>query len=330
MKKILITGASGQDGQILAYKLAKENYIVIGLGKKNHVFEQLIPKHNYHFVEINLMNFTELQNLLNKYQPDIIFNLASLSSVKASWVYPEVNFLINQDLPIFILEWIAQRAPSTKFIQASSSEIFGGVSESPQDEMTELAPITPYGLAKAKAHEYTIASRSKGIAASTAILYNHESPLRDKTFITRKISLIAANHKLRQNVTEIPIGDVNATRDWGWAPDYVDAMRLIMNAMISNGKGFDYVISTGIRHSVMDLMSIAFDYVDFQGWQKLLIQNSDDQRKIDPNSLLGNSGKIERDLGWVPRLDFPTIVQLLIKNEIRNMSGQPSFDWVNT
>jgi GDPmannose 4,6-dehydratase len=170
-------------------------------------------------VEIDLSNFTDLQQLLNKYQPDIIFNLASLSSVKASWVYPEVNFHINQDLPIFILDWIIQRAPSTKFIQASSSEIFGGLNESPQDEMTKLAPITPYGLAKAKAHEYTISSRAKGIAASTAILYNHESPLRHKSFITRKISLIAANYKLGQSVTEIPIGDVSATRDWGWAPD---------------------------------------------------------------------------------------------------------------
>jgi GDPmannose 4,6-dehydratase len=328
MKKILITGASGQDGQILSYKLSQENCYVIGLGKKRPLFDQLIPKHNYHFVEIDLTNFSELQNLLNLHRPDVIFNLASLSSVKASWQYPEVNFLINQDLPIYILDWIVQTAPNTKFIQASSSEIFGGLTESPQNEMTNLAPITPYGLAKANAHEYTIALRDQGITASTAILYNHESPLRDKTFITQKISMIAASYQLGRDITEIPIGNASATRDWGWAPDYVDAMLLIMNDMNANDKGVDYVISTGIKHSVMDLMNIAFDYVDFQGWQKLLIQNSDDHRKIDPSSLLGNSEKIEKNLGWVPRVDFSTIVQLMIKSEICNMSSHPSFEWL--
>ena len=330
MKRVLVTGASGQDGQILSYKLARRDYDVIGLGRKRPVFDPLVKENNFKFIEIDLTNFFELEVLLDQYRPDLVFNFASLSSVKESWIYPEVNFRINQELPIFILKWIAKHAPGTKFIQASSSEIFGGSSKSPQTESTKLAPITPYGTAKANAHEYVMNSRSHGIVASSAILYNHESPLRGPSFITRKISHIASKHKLGESITQIQIGNPNATRDWGWAPDYVDAMMRMMDAMESDFRGFEYVISTGIQHSVMDLMSVAFEYVGFRGWEEFLIQNSEEIRKVDPNSLLGDSGKILRELGWSPKVDFNKIIGILIDSEICGMTGKTNNDWVNT
>ena len=316
-KKALITGITGQDGSYLAEFLLDKGYDVYGLIRRSSVekFERIEHIRNkVNLVQGDLADQNSLISALREVNPDEVYNLAAQSFVPTSWNQP----ILTGDLTALgvtrILEAIRVINPKIKFYQASSSEMFGKVRETPQTEKTPFYPRSPYGVAKVYGHYITVNYReSYGIFACSGILFNHESPKRGLEFVTRKVTDAVAKIKLGL-ATELRMGNLDAKRDWGFAGDFVDAMYL----MLQQEKADDFVISTGETHSVRELCEIAFAHVglNYKDYVKI---DSKFIRPAEVDLLVGDSSKAHKILGWKPKVKFAELVKIMVDADLERL-----------
>ena len=305
IKTALITGITGQDGSYLTEHLLENGYTVHGLVRRtsNTVRSRLDPlfddKKVYnqtlflHYADLD--DATTIRRVLIKTQPDELYHLAGQSHVGASFEIPESTCQFTAMGTLKLLEIVRDLEKAPRILHISSSEIFGRPDASPQDERTAMRPVTPYGVAKAFATQMVQVYReSFGCFACNAICYNHESPRRGESFVTRKITRAAAAISLGLQ-DELRLGALDSRRDWGYAPDYVRAMWL----MLQHDKPDDYVLGTGVTHSIEDFLSFAFERVGLD-WRKFVVTDQKYIRPSDVRDLCGNAAKAARDLGWKP------------------------------
>src|SRR6516165_9564407 len=297
-KTALITGVTGQDGSYLAEFLLDKGYKVFGLVRRSSTinFERLAHlQDRIELIPGDLLDQSSLLSALTESQPDEVYNLASQSFVPTSWNQPVLTGEFTALGVTRMLEAVRVVSPRVRFYQASSSEMFGAVRESPQNEKTWFHPRSPYGVAKLYGHWITVNYReSYGIFACSGILFNHESPRRGLEFVTRKVTDGVARIKLGL-AKELRLGNLNAKRDWGFAGDYVKAMWL----MLQQDHPEDFVVSTGETHSVRELVEEAFGCVGLD-WQKYVVLDPALVRPAEVDLLVGNPAKAKRVLGWVP------------------------------
>ena len=319
MPTALITGITGQDGLYLAELLLAKGYEVYGLirGQNNpkyELVERTVP--GVHLVTGDLTDLSSLLRALNVSQPDEVYNLGAVSFVAYSWENAHLTTDVTAKGVLNMLEAVRLYAGDdparVRFYQASSSEMFGKVQESPQHERTLLWPRSPYGVSKVFGHHMTINYReSYGMHASSGILFNHESPLRGPEFVTRKVSRAAARISLGLQ-DELVMGNLDARRDWGFAGDYVEAMWL----MLQQEQADDYVVATGETHSVRDLLDVAFRQVGIEDWAPLVRQDPAYMRPAEVDALVGDAGKAHRVLGWKPRVGFEELVAMMVEADL--------------
>ncbi len=318
--KALITGITGQDGSYLAEFLLEKGYQVYGMVRRSsmekfdriaHIREKLI------LCQADLLDQLSLVNLIQDINPDEIYNLAAQSFVPTSWEQPVLTGEFDALGVTKILEAIRLVNRKIKFYQASSSEMFGMVREVPQNEKTPFHPRSPYGVAKAYGHWITVNYReSYGIFAVSGILFNHESPRRGLEFVSRKITHGAARVKSGL-ADKLRLGNLDAKRDWGYAGDYVKAMWM----MLQSKEPEDYVIATGINHSVKDLARIAFECVGLE-WEKYVEIDKRFVRPAEVETLLGDSSLAAKKLGWKPETGFEELIKMMVENDMRLLKGQ--------
>jgi GDPmannose 4,6-dehydratase len=317
-RRALITGITGQDGSYLAELLLDQGYQVFGLVRRSSTerFERIA--HIYDRVELvrgDLLDQTSLFAAVQRAQPDEVYNLAAQSFVPTSWQEPVLTAEFTALGVTRMLEAVRQAAPRARFYQASSSELFGQVQVSPQREDTPFWPRSPYGVAKLYAHWITVNYReSYGLHACCGILFNHESPRRGPEFVTRKVSLAAARIKLGL-ARELKLGNLDAQRDWGFAGDYVRAMWL----MLQRAEPTDYVIATGVQHSVRDLVAIAFDEVGLD-WREHVVVDKSLLRPAEIDRLVGDASKARKELAWSPSVDFDALVRMMVRADLAQLA----------
>jgi GDPmannose 4,6-dehydratase len=320
MKRALITGVTGQDGSYLAELLLEKGYRVFGLVRRtsHHSYERI--EHLLDRIEIvaaDLLDQHSLTVVLQETRPDEVYNLAAQSYVPTSWTQPVLTGEFTALGVTRILEAIRLAHPAAKFYQASSSEMFGKVRESPQGETTPFYPRSPYGVAKVYAHWITVNYReSYQLYAVSGILFNHESPRRGIEFVTRKVSDGAARIKLGL-ATELRLGNLDAKRDWGFAGDYVDAMW----RMLQESTPQDFVVGTGVAHSVRELVEIAFDHVGLD-WRKHVTVDPRFLRPAEVDVLLADPTKARTELGWAPTVPFDRLVRMMVDADLGRLSGR--------
>lgn len=315
-KRALITGVTGQDGSYLAEFLLKKDYKVFGLNRRSSTpnFENI--KHLREEIELlsgDLLDQSSLVDAIKDSEPDEVYNLAAQSFVKTSWAQPVLTGEFTALGVIRMLEAVRNVNNKIKFYQASSSEMFGKVTETPQKETTRFYPRSPYGVAKAYGHYATINYReSYGLFACSGILFNHESPRRGLEFVTRKISSAVARIHLGKQ-EKLELGSLDPKRDWGFAGDYVEAMWL----MLQQDEPDDYVIATGENHSVQEFVEMAFKAAGIHDWEKYVISDSPKYtRPAEVDYLIGDYNKAKKVLGWEPRTSFPQLVEMMVKADI--------------
>lgn len=310
----LITGASGQDGGYLAEQLVAQGLEVHGVVRADDEPSQHPQSLNVHSIE--LTDEPRLAGLLAEVAPDVVYNLVGLSSVAQSWAEPVLTSEVNGVFVARLLELVWRQQESSgapvRFVQASSGEIFAGSPTSPQDEETAIRPRSPYGASKAYAHGLVQVFRARGLHASNAILYNHESPRRPESFVTRKITATVAAIA-RGRVRELVLGNLDASRDWGWAPEYVDAMV----RMAEHHEGDDFVIATGESHTVADFVAAAFAHVGIEDWQPYVRSDPALVRPVDALRLVGDPSKAGRVLGWKPEVGFAELVGRMVDADLQ-------------
>jgi GDPmannose 4,6-dehydratase len=316
MRKALITGVNGQDGLYLAELLLNHDYHVTGIVRRrtnvaNDTAEMDRVPNGVDIVESELKgDFVE--NLLRKVRPDEVYNLAARASSTALWTEPVSTGELNALHVVRLLDAIHRVAPLVRFVQASSSEVFGNAAEAPQVESTPFQPRNPYGVAKAFGHWITVVYREqRGLFACSCILYNHESPRRGIEFVTRKISRGAAKIKLGL-ATELRLGDLDARRDWGFAGDYVKAMWLALQHSTPG----DYILATGETHSVREFCEIAFAHLGLS-YEDYVVEDRENFRSRETVLLVGNPAKAERILGWNPTVSFEELVRMMVDADLR-------------
>lgn len=312
MTRAFITGISGQDGSYLAEQLLHEGVEVHALAHPDEAQPQLrdIALHPG-----DLANVDEVRALVLDLAPDEIYNLAGLSSVARSWQEPDLTARVNALGAAGLMESARlcqeTRGVPVRLVQASSAEIFGEPERSPQDESTPIRPVNPYGASKAYAHLMVDVLRSRGLHAVSAILYNHESPRRPPQFVTRKItSTVAAIAQGRAE--RLALGNLDARRDWGWAPDYVDA--LVRAARAEEPR--DYVIATGVAHSVREFVAAAFSRCGIDDWEPYVTVDPAFVRPADPTELTGDASLAHAELGWSPTVGFDEIVGRMVEADL--------------
>lgn len=315
-KKALITGITGQDGSYLAEFLLSKNYKVYGLTRRTSTINFERIKHiedKITLLQGDLLDQSSLASAIIDSQPDEVYNLAAQSFVGTSWSQPVLTGEFTAIGVTRMLEAIRHVNPRIRFYQASSSEMFGKVTETPQKETTRFYPRSPYGVAKVYGHYLTVNYReSYDMYACSGILFNHESPRRGLEFVTRKISnAVAKIHLGKQD--KIQLGNLDARRDWGYAGDYVEAMWL----MLQQEQPDDYVIATGETHSVQEFVELAFKAVDITDWQKYVDANrSEFMRPAEVDTLIGDYSKAKDTLGWTPKTSFTDLVSMMVKADI--------------
>jgi GDPmannose 4,6-dehydratase len=309
-RRALITGITGQDGSYLAEFLLEKGYTVYGMVRRasgDH-FERITHlEDRVHLREGDLLDQLSLITLLHETMPHEVYNLAAQSFVPTSWAQPILTSEATALGVTRMLEAIRVVDRSIRFYQASSSEMFGKVRESPQNERTPFYPRSPYGVAKVYGHYITVNYReSYGLYAVSGILFNHESPRRARQFVTRKVTHAAAQIAAGQ-MKALRLGNLDAKRDWGYAGDYVEAMW----QMLQQPKPDDYVIATGETHSVRELCEIAFARVGLD-WQKHVVVDPAHVRPAEVDSLIGDASKARRMLGWNPKVSFRELVEMMV------------------
>jgi GDPmannose 4,6-dehydratase len=327
MKKALITGITGQDGSYLAELLLDKNYEVHGIIRRASSFNTGRINHLYKDPHINgvrlflhygdIADSTNLIKLLYRIQPEEVYHLAAQSHVRVSFDIPEYTGDVTGLSTIRILEAIRETGVKAKFYQASSSEMFGKVHEVPQTETTPFHPRSPYGAAKVYAYWATVNYReSYGMFAANGILFNHESPRRGETFVTRKITRAVARIKANQQ-KKLYLGNLDAKRDWGYAREYVEAMWL----MLQQDQPDDYVIATGETHSVEEFLTEAFSHVDLD-WHDYVELDPKYLRPAEVDLLIGDASKAKRVLGWEPKVSFKELVRLMVDADVATLGQQ--------
>jgi GDPmannose 4,6-dehydratase len=320
-RRALIIGIAGQDGSLLAELLLDEGYEVFGVVRQpvSSRFENLEPiRDRIELRQADVLDELSLVDVLSSCRPHEVYNLASPSFVPMSWRQPVLTAEFAAVGCTALLEAIRRVDDEIRFYQASSSEIFGEPREVPQNEETPLAPVTPYGVAKAYAHFITRSYRSRyGLHATSGILYNHESPRRPLDFVTRKISRAAAAISLGLE-REVALGDLDARRDWGYAGDYVRAMWL----MVQRDTPSDYVVATGTAHSVRELAECAFSRAGLDWEEHVRVDETLVRGKAELHDLVGDASKAREELGWTPTLDFEGLVHLLVDADLERLRGQ--------
>ncbi len=323
MPTALITGITGQDGLYLAELLLTKGYDVHGLirgqnNPKRDLVERLLPDVTLHHGD--LTDMSSLVRALRSSDPDEVYNLGAVSFVAYSWENAHLTTDVTAKGVLNLLEALRLHsgygtrgeAGGVRFYQASSSEMFGKVQESPQHERTLLWPRSPYGVSKVFGHHMTINYReSYGMHASSGILFNHESPRRGPEFVTRKISQAVARISLGRQ-RELVLGNLDAERDWGFAGDYVEAMWLMLQQPV----GDDFVIATGETHSIRDFLDAAFAHVGVEDWTPYVRQDKAFMRPAEVDRLVGDAGKARDVLGWRPRVAFDELVALMVEADL--------------
>lgn len=328
MKKALITGITGQDGSYLADLLLAKGYEVHGIIRRASTFNTSRIDHLYQDPHVNgvrlflhygdLADSVNLVKLIYSLNPDEIYHLGAQSHVRVSFDIPEYTADVTGVGTIRILEAIREAGVRTRFYQASSSEMFGKVQHVPQTEETPFWPRSPYGAAKVFSFWATVNYReSYNLHASNGILFNHESPRRGETFVTRKITRAVAAIKLGLQ-KELFLGNIDAKRDWGYAPEYVEAMWL----MLQQDQPDDYVIATNETHTVREFLEHAFGHVGLD-WKEYVRHDERYERPAEVDLLIGDPAKAKRQLGWEPKTLFPDLVRIMVDADLASLQKQP-------
>ncbi|MCH6269172.1 GDP-mannose 4,6-dehydratase [Neobacillus citreus] len=315
MKRTLITGITGQDGSYLAELLLDRGYKVYGLKRRTSTENYENIKHirnDIEFISGDLADLSSLIQAVKLSKPDEVYNLGAQSFVADSWSQPLYTAEVTGLGALNMLEAVRQIKQDARFYQASSSEMFGKVIETPQTETTPFYPRSPYGVAKVYGHWITVNYReSFDIFACSGILFNHESPRRGIQFVTRKVTDAVARIKLGLQ-TELRLGNLDAKRDWGFAGDYVKAMWL----MLQEEKPNDYVVATGKTHTVRELVEIAFTHVGLN-WEDYVIQDPAFMRPAEVDLLLGDPQKAKKELGWEPKVSFEELIKMMVDHDMQ-------------
>ncbi len=327
MKNALITGITGQDGSYLADFLLEKDYEVHGIIRRASTFNTSRIDHLYADPHINgvrmflhygdLSDSVNLVKLLYELKPDEIYHLGAQSHVRVSFDIPEYTSDVTGVGTIRILEAIREAGLRSRFFQASSSEMFGKAQQVPQTETTPFWPRSPYGVAKVFSYWATVNYReSYGLCASNGILFNHESPRRGETFVTRKISraVAAIKHGLQ---TELFLGNLDAKRDWGYAPEYVEGMWRILQ----RDEGDDFVLATGETHTVREFAEAAFSHVDLD-WKKFVRHDSRYERPAEVDLLMGDASKARKILNWEPKVRFHELVRIMVDGDMELLAHE--------
>jgi GDPmannose 4,6-dehydratase len=318
-RRALVTGITGQDGSYLAELLLEHGYEVYGLVRRSSSERTERIAHladSLRLLRGDLLDQTSLTRALSEARPHEIYNLAAQSFVPTSWAEPVLTAEFTALGATRLLEAMRQVAPEARFYQASSSEIFGKVRESPQNEDTPFWPRSPYGVAKAYAHWITVNYReSYGLFACCGILFNHESPRRGPEFVTRKISRGAARAKLGL-ARELALGNLEARRDWGFAGDYVRAMWL----MLQRDEPRDYVVATGVMHSVREVAELAFREVGLD-WREHVVVDPGLVRPAEVDQLVGDATRAREELGWRPEVTFEELIARMVRADLAALGG---------
>ena len=314
-RRYLVTGATGQDGSYLVERALAAGDEVHGMCHTEAAAAQLAVETPACIPHVgDLGNEAGLRELIADVKPTHIVNLAGRTSVAWSWDSPTEAADLMGVAPVRLYEaaWLQSQndALPVKMLQASSAEIFGNAVDVPQTEKTPLAPVNPYGAAKAFAHQMAGIYRARGLHVSTAILYNHESPRRPDTFVTQKI-VGGVVRIARGRQEQLVLGNLDAQRDWGYAPDYVDAMLHILEQPAAS----DYIVATGVAHSVRDFVAAAFVVVGITDWESHVIIDPALHRPADPSKLVGDASKL-RSTGWAPSVDFGALVEKMVAAEL--------------
>ena len=321
MKRALITGVNGMDGSHLADLLLEKGYKVYGMERRNSTPNRTNTSHlegKITFVNGDLTDQNSLLRCLKESNPDEVYNLGAMSFVGESWNTPENTGNVNGMGVLRMLEAIKEYGNPTKFYQASTSEMFGRMVENPAKESTPFYPRSPYGVAKLYGHWITKNYReSYDMFATSGILFNHESERRGIEFVTRKISDgVARIHAGLQD--KLMLGNLDSYRDWGYAPDYCEAMWL----MLQQDKPDDYVIATGETHSIRDFLDAAFQHIGITNWDKYVGQDPRFMRPAEVDVLRGDSTKAQTELGWKPKTSFYELVSKMVSNDIGELNNE--------
>jgi GDPmannose 4,6-dehydratase len=318
-KRAIITGITGQDGSYLAELLLEQGYDVTGIVRRasapnfwriEHLLDRLTLR------PADLLDQLSLMRVIDDVRPTEFYNLAAMSFVPASWDQPMLTGEFNSQGVTRVLEAIRQVDPKVRLYQASSSEMFGKVREIPQTELTPFYPRSPYGVSKAFGHYITVNYREcYGLFACSGILFNHESPRRGLEFVTRKVTDGVARVKLGL-AESLALGNLDACRDWGFAGDYVRAMWM----MLQQDQPDDYVVATGIAHSVRDLVEVAFARVGLD-WQQYVRVDPAFLRPAEVDHLIGDPAKARTVLGWHPSVDFKGLIEMMVDADMARLSG---------
>jgi GDPmannose 4,6-dehydratase len=329
--KALITGVTGQDGSYLAEFLLAKGYEVYGLVRRSSSFntgriDHIIDKIKFFYSD--LTDGSSLSRIVGEVKPDEVYNLGAQSHVRVSFDVPEYTADVDAIGTLRLLEAIKAQCPTAKFYQASSSELYGKVREVPQNENTPFYPRSPYGVAKQFAYWTTVNYREMGMFACNGILFNHESPRRGGTFVSRKVTQAAANIALGQQ-HELYLGNLDAKRDWGYAKEYVEAMWLMLQQDTPN----DFVIATGETHTIRELLDVAFGFVGLD-WHKYVKIDPKYFRPTEVDILQGDASKAKYLLGWEPKTKFKELIELMVEHDRNNLrsklgnGGNPTeWDW---
>lgn len=321
MKKALVTGITGQDGSYLAELLLQKDYLVHGIVRRSsntvrtridHLTrdDAIYGKSLFlHYADLD--DATTIRRLLNKLKPDEVYHLAGQSHVGASFDIPESTCQFAAMGTLKLLEILRDCTPVPRLLHTSSSEVFGIPDFVPQNELCPLRPATPYGVAKAFAtNMIRVYRESFGLFVCNAICFNHESPRRGESFVTRKITRAAARIKLGLD-RHLHLGNIDAQRDWGYAPDFVRGFWQMLQADLPN----DLVLSTGTQHQVKDWLDVAFSHVGLN-WEEYFVQDERFMRKADPNRLLGDSTRAKELIGWQPEMSFKSMVEEMVEADL--------------
>src|SRR2546423_8427429 len=314
-KRALITGITGQDGSYLAELLLDKDYEVVGMLRRSSTvnFERIAHiQDRLTLVTGDLLDEVSMINTLRTHRPEEVYNLAAQSFVQTAWSQPVLTGETTALGVTRVLDAIRIGDPGIRFYQASSSEMFGKVRESPQRETTPFYPRSPYGVAKVYGHWITVNYReSYGLHASSGICFNHEGPRRGLEFVTRKVSNGVARIKLGLQ-EKLTLGNLEAARDWGYAGDYVEAMWL----MLQQDEPDDYVIATGETHTIRELLELAFAAAGIDGWEKYVESDERFMRPAEVDILTGDASKARERLGWKPKVSFPELVKMMVEADL--------------